>query len=78
MNIKLEHMPEAYLADVFRYHAPTEEQQVTYAGLRRAGAQFAAVILDTVPACEDRTAALDKVREAVMRANAAVALEGKI
>jgi hypothetical protein len=66
------------LKDVFTYHAPTPVQLEQYAALRSAAADFADTILDNTPTCADQQAALRLVREAVMTANAAVALNGKI
>jgi hypothetical protein len=66
------------LNDVFSYHAPQGDDLEKYAKLRAAAKQFAEVILANTPRCADQTAAVRKVREAVMTANAAVALKGKV
>lgn len=59
----------------FTYHAPTGDKQLeAYALVRARGKELAVAILNTVPPCADRTAAIRKVREAVMTANAAIAL----
>jgi len=60
---------------VFTYQKPTEDQIVAYAKLRAAAKDFATAILDNTPPCADQSAAIRKVREAVMTANAAIALE---
>lgn len=65
------------LDDVFSYHKPTEEQVPKYEALRSSAKAFAACILESCPPSADRTASLRKVREAVMTANASIALEGK-
>jgi hypothetical protein len=57
----------------FRYHPPTTEQIVKYADLREAGRVMALAILEHCPASADQTAALRKLREAFMTANAAIA-----
>lgn len=67
----------ASLDDVFSYHAPNEAQREQYVAIRVAAKVFAGTILALVPPCADRTVALRNVREAVMNANAAVALEGR-
>lgn len=67
----------AWLDDVFSYHAPSLDQLPKYNMLRSVARDFARCILDTCPPSADRTAALRKVREAVMTANASIALEGK-
>lgn len=66
-----------WLEDIFQYHAPTEATIPKYVALRQAARQFAAVILTHCPKSADRSDALRKVREAVMIANAAVALGGR-
>lgn len=66
------------LDDVFEYHAPDNDQVVTYQKLRGDAKQFAKTILELCPPCADRSAAIRKLREAVMTANAAVALRGRV
>jgi hypothetical protein len=63
--------------DVFTYHPPTVEQGLKYQALREAAKHFARIIQQNTPYCADQTAALRKVREAVMTANAAIALDGR-
>jgi hypothetical protein len=57
----------------FTYHRPTQEQLLIYHELREAAGAFALSIVNLVPPGPDRTAALRKVREAVMTANAGIA-----
>ena len=59
----------------FNYHAPKDDQPARYVALREAAKEFARAIVTHVPMSADRTAALRKVREAVMTANAAIACE---
>lgn len=67
------------LDDVFTYHAPTGPEQLErYQRLRDAAKAFAVAILDSTPPSADQQAALRKVREAVMTANAAIALGGAV
>ena len=61
----------------FTYHAPSADQQAVYVKLRSAAQIFAIAINNLVPDCADKTAALRKLREAVMTANAAIACGGK-
>lgn len=61
--------------NVFSYHAPKEGQPARYSAVRESARQLANVILDNVPDCADRSAALRQLREAVMTANAGIALE---
>ncbi|MCP9496678.1 MAG: hypothetical protein MSG64_19755 [Pyrinomonadaceae bacterium MAG19_C2-C3] len=65
------------LDDIFSYHAPSPEQQENYEAIRDAAKQFAETIILNSPPSADQTAAIRKVREAVMTANAAIALEGR-
>jgi hypothetical protein len=66
------------LDNVFKYHAPSPEQQEKYAELRESAKDFAATVQRLIPECADRSAALRHIREAVMTANAAIALNGKL
>lgn len=68
----------AMLDDVFQYHAPTADQIPKYEKLRAGAKAFARVILVNTPKCADQSAAIRKVREAVMTANASVALQGRV
>jgi alkanesulfonate monooxygenase SsuD/methylene tetrahydromethanopterin reductase-like flavin-dependent oxidoreductase (luciferase family) len=61
----------------FTYHSPTPEQQVKYVALRDTAKAFAKAIVSAAPDCADTTAAVRKVREAVMTANQAIACGGK-
>ena len=60
----------------FTYHAPSAEKIDDYAVLRSAAHAFAQQIVMLTPPCADQTAAIRKVREAVMTANAAIACGG--
>lgn len=66
------------LKDVFSYHTPSAEDLERYQRLRSAASDFAEVVITNCPASEDKQAALRKVREALMTANASIALKGKI
>jgi hypothetical protein len=65
------------LSNWFTYHSPTPEQLPKYQEIRRAGLELAQVIAANSPVCADQTAAIRKVREACMTANAAIACDGK-
>ena len=62
------------LAEMFTYHAPHGTQPERYERIRKAALDFAAVIDLSCPDCADKTAAIRKLREAVMTANAAIAI----
>ena len=66
------------LHELLRYHPPTPPQTETYQQMRRAGYDFCKAILALTPECEDQQRALQKAREALFLANAAIALEGKL
>ena len=66
------------LDHIFTYQRPTAEQVVLYTDLRDAAHEFAKVIVKCTPQGADQAAAIRKVREAVMTANAAIALDGKL
>ncbi|MGB8887117.1 MAG: hypothetical protein WCC87_10370 [Candidatus Korobacteraceae bacterium] len=66
------------LDNIFSHHAPKGDQVDRYQELRLAGKQFAKMIERHTPPGADQAAAIRKVREAVMTANAAIALDGKL
>jgi hypothetical protein len=61
------------LIEIFTYHNE-EWKNKHYIAMRAAAHYFAEIIILNTPDCADRSAALRKVRETVMTANAAVAL----
>lgn len=65
------------LENWFMYHSPEGNQQSQYLAIREAGKHLAATILDNTPSSADQTAAIRKVRESVMTANAAIACKGQ-
>jgi hypothetical protein len=67
----------AKIENWFTHHPPDQDQLEDYRALRSAALVFATVIVERVPDSADRTAALRKVREAVMTANAAIACGGR-
>lgn len=61
----------------FTYHAPTNDQQIRYVAIRDAARAFAGILIENTPPSADQTAAIRKLREAVMIANAAIACRGE-
>lgn len=59
----------------FEYHPPHSDQHLRYRKIRKLGRELAKTILLCTPKCADQSAAIRKVREAVMTANAAIACE---
>jgi hypothetical protein len=70
-------MTNEQIENWFQYHAPSSDDLTTYEKLRSSGREFAKAINDLCPESADKTAAIRKVREAVMTANASVACKGK-
>jgi hypothetical protein len=68
----------ANLEQVFTYHAPTPPLPDAYEAIRGAARLFAVTNLECTPVCADQQAALRHVREAMMTANAAIALGGAV
>lgn len=65
------------LENWFTYHRPEGDDASRYEKIREAGLEFATLISNITPPSADQTAAIRKVREAVMTANAAIACKGK-
>jgi hypothetical protein len=63
---------------VFSHHHATPEKLEHYERIHEGAKHFAQILLDHVPACSDRAAALRLLREASMMACAAVSLEGRL
>jgi len=61
----------------FTYHSPTDEDIPKYKEVRDSGLRFARVVQKNCPDSADKSAAIRKIREAVMTANAAIACCGK-
>lgn len=66
-------MPRTSLANAFRHHPPKGNQAPRYEAIRAHGGRFAEVLTRLCPEGEERDAAILKIREAVMMANAAIA-----
>jgi len=61
------------MAKEFVYHPPKDDQAERYTRIRAAGANLADMVTDLCPNSHERDLAFDKIREAVMWANAAIA-----
>lgn len=70
-------MTNEQLDNWFSYHAPSSYNLASYQILREEARAFAGKINDLVPESADKTAAIRKLRECVMTANAAIACGGK-
>ena len=65
-------------AYVFSHHHATPEKLASYAAIHKAAQSFAEALLAHVPPCDDRTAALQYLRESSMMACAAISLDGRL
>lgn len=65
------------IENIFKYHAPQPDQIAKYQAIRDGAKSFAEIVVANTPASADQTAAIRKLRECVMTANAAIALDGK-
>lgn len=65
------------LEKIFTFH-DDKSKIPNYVAVRESAKAFARIVLDNTPACADQTAAIRKIREAVMTANAAIALDGAV
>lgn len=69
---------EEKLPAIFTYHSPIGNQPQLYQALREKALELAQLIVASTPTCADQTAAIRLLREAVMTANAAIALDGLV
>ena len=63
---------------VFSHHESTPQKLLAYDAIHVGAKEFAKVILEHVPECNDRLAVLRLLREASMLACSAVALDGRL
>lgn len=65
------------IKDLFRYHAPSTVMVGKFDAVRAAIEAAAIAIDENCPPGADRTAAMRKLKEAHMTANASIVLDGK-
>jgi hypothetical protein len=63
------------IEELFTYHPPTGDQAERYNVIREKAKQLGHTIVECTPESADQTAAIRLLREAVMTANASIALE---
>jgi hypothetical protein len=63
---------------VFSHHSASPDKLAKYEAIHAGAKQFAQVILDSVPECEDRHGVLQLLREAAMLACSAISLDGRL
>ena len=76
-EVELSQEQKAELENLFTYHKPFGDQPARYEAIRAKAKELAAVILVSTPRSADQSAALRKLRETVMTANAAIAINEK-
>lgn len=67
-------MESSILDNIFRYHAPKTDQPKRYAEIRSYAGALAAVINNDCPDSREKSVAITKLQEAVMWANASIAI----
>lgn len=60
--------------NTFRYHAPKGDQPARYEALRAKAKELATLIQESTPASREQSVALTSLQQAVMWANAAIAI----
>ena len=63
-----------YIENYFMYHSPKGNQPERYEAIREQAKQLANYINDACPECNDKDEAIKKLRQAVMFANASIAI----
>lgn len=67
-------MDEEYINNIFTYHPPKGNQAERYTEIRQASKAFALLLVKKTPGSREQSVAIRKLREAVMWANAAIAI----
>lgn len=70
-------MPGYDIDNIFTYHRPFGSQPGRYEGIRAAAKALAEYILDACPESREKSLALTNVQQAVMWANASIAINEK-
>ena len=69
-------MTREQINEIFTYHPPKDDQPTRYSQIREGAKAFAHILVQNTKPGADQSAAIRKLRECVMTANASVALEG--
>jgi len=67
---------DAIINDLFRYHSPTQDQTERFKAIRDKAWSLALTIVTYCPDSPERDTSISKLRETVMWANSAIALNG--
>lgn len=63
------------LKEVVYWHKPTSDKVPKFEAIAKCSEEFMRLILELVPDCADRSAALRNIREARMWANSAISID---
>lgn len=66
------------LHDAFSYQGLDDGQRLAYAQIQDVSEAFASLLLDLLPNCDDRQAAIRHIFEAKATANRAIAIRGRV
>jgi hypothetical protein len=69
--------PYLDLDNIFTYHKPFGNQPERYTAIRAKAKELAQLILDLTPSSAEQTLAIRDIQQAVMMANAAIAINEK-
>ena len=62
------------LDNIFTYHAPKADQPARYIAIREKAKELAALVQSSTPPSREQSTALTNIQQAVMWANAAIAI----
>lgn len=69
-------MDRVAIDEIFTYHSPSSDQAITYQKLREQARELAHSINDLCPESREKSLAITNLQQAVMFANASVAIHG--
>ena len=67
-------MPTIDLDSIFTYHKPFGSQQERYESLRSEAKELAQLVVDSCPDSRERSLAITNIQQAIMWANASIAI----
>jgi hypothetical protein len=67
-------MNKGQITNIFTYHAPKDDQPARYEALRKKAREMAELIAESCPDSRERSVALTNLQQAVMWANASIAI----
>jgi hypothetical protein len=70
-------LASASLDEIFTYHAPFGSQQARYVAIREKAKELALLVQNSTPASREQSVAITNIQQAVMWANAAIAINEK-